>query len=163
MPSVNFFMQFQQRTNWCWAATAVSIRRYYQPASPLTQCALVCQTIGRNDCCNNPPVVACNVAGDLGLVLQALGHLQATVARPATLVEIAAQIAALRPLAVRVAWWNGGAHFMACTGYFLTIGGLCYLQIQDPWFGTSLVPLAVFPLLYWGRSGVWTHTCFTRP
>lgn len=165
MPSVNFFMQYQQRTNWCWAATGVSVRVYYQPASPLTQCVLVCATLGRNDCCNNLQVAAhpCNVTGDLGAVLQTLAHLQATVARPATLAEIAVQIAALRPLALRVGWVNGGGHAMACTGYFLALNGLYYLQIQDPWFGTSLVPLVIFPALYWGRAGVWTHTYFTRP
>jgi hypothetical protein len=160
MPALNFNMQPQQRTNWCWAAVATSVQRYYVPGSNLTQCVLVNQTLGRADCCQVAGWNACNVGGDLGLVLNALGRLRQTVARPATFAELQAEIQALHPICIRVVWLTGGAHFMACTGYYPTNAGLVLL-IQDPWWGAALVFSAFFPLLY-HQGGYWSHTCFTR-
>jgi hypothetical protein len=31
---LSFTMQPQQRKNWCWAATAVSVAAFYDPATP---------------------------------------------------------------------------------------------------------------------------------
>jgi Papain-like cysteine protease AvrRpt2 len=164
MPAFAFYMQPQARTNWCWAATAVSVQRYYRPNDRSTQCWLVCVTLNRNDCCNNPPARPdpCNVPGALDVALNFFGRLALMVLRPATLPELAQEVAGLRPLCLRVAWWRGGAHFMACTGYLPTNVGL-FLLIHDPWYGTSWVPAATFPMLYQGANGIWTTTYFTRP
>jgi Papain-like cysteine protease AvrRpt2 len=164
MPTFPFAMQPQARTNWCWAATAVSVQLYYYPNDRLTQCVQACNTTGRGDCCEDLPNDAhpCNVAGDLGLVLHALGRLDSTVLRPATLIELANAIVARRPVCIRVTWWRGGAHFMVCAGYVPTTIGL-YLLIHDPWFGTSWVPHATFPTVYQNKNGTWAATCFTKP
>lgn len=37
---VELQMQYQEMSNWCWIAVATSISRYYDPASPWTQCSL---------------------------------------------------------------------------------------------------------------------------
>jgi hypothetical protein len=161
MPSLNFTMQFQQHLNWCWAATTVAVVRYYTPANPLTQCVLVNQILARNDCCNfQPPWHACNSTNNTGHVLNQVGHLAHTLAAAATFAQARHEIDNLRPFIIRVAWLIGGAHVMTCSGYYQTIVG-DFLLIKDPGFGVSLVPFAVFPTLYWGGLGTWTHTYFT--
>ncbi len=46
--------QQQQQSNWCWAATTVSITLYYQPGLGLTQCQLVNRALGMSSCCQAP-------------------------------------------------------------------------------------------------------------
>lgn len=46
--------QLQQQTNWCWAATTVSITLYYEVARQLTQCQVVNQQLDLSSCCTAP-------------------------------------------------------------------------------------------------------------
>lgn len=172
MPALNFVMQYQQRTNWCWAAVTVSVDHYYTPASGLTQCTLVNQILGRGDCCQNAlgPWIACNSTGDLAVSLAHVGHLAAppgglvpaAMWGMASLAQIQHEIDNLRPLGIRVAWLNGGAHAVACTGYWPIAANVTYLTIQDPWYGTSLQLYGYFPLVYANAVAFWSHTYFTH-
>jgi hypothetical protein len=37
---LDFTMQHQQQTNWCWAAVSTSVALFYDPVSTWTQCAV---------------------------------------------------------------------------------------------------------------------------
>jgi len=37
---LDFEIQQQERTKWCWAAVAASVARYYDPLSTFTQCSI---------------------------------------------------------------------------------------------------------------------------
>src|SRR5262249_33999150 len=55
-----FTEQFQQQSEWCWSATTVSVDKFYNPSSALTQCALVNQQFNSATCCVNGASSACN-------------------------------------------------------------------------------------------------------
>jgi hypothetical protein len=59
--SLNFAMQAQTQSNWCWSATATSVSHFYWWFSPWVQCTVVNAELGRTDACNSPVPAACNV------------------------------------------------------------------------------------------------------
>jgi hypothetical protein len=87
---LDFFMQPQQRRNWCWAATAVSVAAFYDPATAWTQCALANAELGRDDCCDDGE--RCDVPWYLDIALQRVGRLREWSASPATIEEVAAEV-----------------------------------------------------------------------
>jgi hypothetical protein len=52
--NIGLRMQFQESGDWCWIAVATSINHFYNPASTVTQCALV-TPIGHSDHPENCP------------------------------------------------------------------------------------------------------------
>src|SRR5580704_8403433 len=40
MPSIDFLMQKQEHSDWCWAAVTSSVDRYFNPKSTWCQCKL---------------------------------------------------------------------------------------------------------------------------
>jgi hypothetical protein len=78
----------------------------------------------------------------------------------ATFAQIKTEIDAGRPVGARIGWSGGGGHFMVIYGYsrILTTE---YLDIDDPIYGKSHLPMDDFASNYQG-SGTWTHTYFTK-
>jgi hypothetical protein len=151
---LNFIMQNQQQTNWCWAATSVSVSRFFNPNGTWTQCSLVNAELGRSDCCMQGASSNCNRAWYLDNALSRTGNLQSTSSGSASITEIAGQINANRPICVRIGWSGGGGHFLAIDGYNSAIS---MVAVDDPWYGASDVVLSVFQTAYQG-SGSWTTT-----
>ena len=156
---LDFMMQHQQQTNWCWAAVATSVALYYDPASTWTQCAVANGELGRTDCCGTGASGPCNVYGYLASSLTRVGHLDHWAAGTATFAQVGTEIDAGRPLGVRTAWSGGGAHFLAIVGYRLIFD---MLAVDDPWYGKSDVSYSAFSTNYQG-SGTWTHCYYTEP
>jgi len=113
---LNFTVQPQQETNWCWAAVATSIAHYYNSASTVTQCEVANEQLGRTDCCQNPASKNCNVYGYLDQALSYVGHLDSKQGSAATYAAVSAAIDAGTPPCIRVAWSGGGAHFIGIYG-----------------------------------------------
>lgn len=155
---LDFTMQHQQQTNWCWAAVATSVSLFYDPASTWTQCAVANAELGRDDCCGAGAGGACNVYGFLGSSLTTVGHFDHSTGSTSTFAEVQTEIDGGRPLCARTAWSGGGAHFLAIIGYRI-LGDM--LAVDDPWYGKSDVSYATFGSSYQG-SGSWTHSYFTR-
>lgn len=156
---LDFSMQAQQQTNWCWAAVSTSVALFYDPASTWTQCAVANGELGRNDCCGTGASGPCNVYGFLGSSLNRVGHLASQTGSSSTFATVRAEIDAGRPLGVRTAWSGGGAHFLCIIGYRIYEQ---MLAVDDPWYGKSDVDYATFSSSYQG-SGSWTHSYFTQP
>lgn len=155
---LDFAMQHQQQTNWCWAAVSTSVALFYDAASTWTQCAVANGELGRSDCCGTGASGPCNVYGFLGSSLTRVGHLDHQSGASATLADVQAEVDAGRPLCVRTAWSGGGAHFLAIIGYRMLDD---MLAVDDPWYGASDVDYTTFSSSYQG-SGSWTHSYFTR-
>lgn len=166
MPVLNYTMEYQQHLNWCWAAVAISVARYYTPALVLTQCQLVNLQLGRGDCCNCgdwiSPWHPCNSTSNTSTAIERVGHLEGVDAAPATFQQVRTEIDNLRPLALRFGWLLGGGHAVTCSGYYQSNQIGEYLVIEDPTLGLSLMPYANVRRPYWG-FGTWTHTSFTKP
>jgi hypothetical protein len=155
---LDFAMQHQQQTNWCWAAVATSVALFYDPASTWTQCTVANTELGRADCCGAGASGACNVYGFLDTSLTTVGHLDHFTGSSSTFAAVQAEIDAGRPLCARTAWSGGGAHFLAIIGYRILQE---MLAVDDPWYGKSDVSYATFGSSYQG-SGSWTHSYFTQ-
>lgn len=156
--ALRFTMQAQQQSNWCWAATSVSLRRYYQPASTLTQCALVDQRRGRSDCCASGGSDACNQPDNTAEVIQSLGHLRSVQSSAATRQQLLTELVAGRPVALRVRWGS------AAVGHALVVDGMDegdLVTVADPWFGDSVVDYDVMLGTY-QSNGTWGSTYYTE-
>ena len=157
-----FTMQAQEQTQWCWSATATSVARYYNAASTWTQCSLVNAELGRSDCCTNPSSSSCNQPWTLNTVLTRVGHLASFTGTTTTFTDLRTELDNGRPLGVRIGWSGGGGHFnvVSCYTWHLLRRGRT-IQIEDPWYGTSVWDYDTFRTAYQG-SGSWTHSYRTK-
>jgi len=157
---LGFRMQIQLQSEWCWAATGASTDRFYRPTSTLTQCGVANLELGTTSCCQTP--TSCNQQRSLKSVLTKVQRLAPNgfTAGPVTFQSLQTQLAARRPVAVRVQWSGGGGHFVVIDGVEVT-GNVPTVIVRDPYSGTSRVSYATFLTAYRG-SGRWTHTYLTR-
>jgi len=156
---LNFSMQKQTQSNWCWAATSTSISHFYHANSTWTQCKVANDQLGRSDCCGSGAGGPCNVYGYLDDALQSVGCFASMNSSTTSWSDIEAQVLQGRPLGIRVAWSGGGAHFIAATG----TEDNSLVWVSDCGSGTtSLVDYNTLKNSYRG-SGSWTHSYFTQP
>lgn len=159
--SLKFNIQLQTQSNWCWAATSVSVNRFYKPATDWTQCKVASAEQNINSCCNTPLPGGCNVYWYLDKSLVRVSCYNRMEGAAATTWEmIKAEIQAGRPVGVRTAWSGGGAHFLVIYGV-QSLGLTKYFMVDDPIYGKSVYTVANFKTAYRG-SGSWTHTYYTK-
>lgn len=156
---LNFNMQAQTESNWCWAATSCSVSMFYWTGSTWTQCKVACEELGRTDCCLSPVPSACNVPWYLDRALTRTNNF-VSITGPISYANVKAEIDAGRPVGARVGWSGGGGHFMVIYGYS-TAGNAQYFNIDDPIYGKSTPTVANFSSSYQG-SGTWTHSYYTK-
>lgn len=149
---LNFTMQRQTQSNWCWAAVSASVGNFYGTGG-WTQCGVATAELGRN-CCSQPG--PCNVYGYLDSSLRTTRSFNRMLSSRIQLSEITNQISQGRPVGLRCAWYGGGAHF-------LTIYGISgnYINVADSIYGYATYALNSFPANYQG-GGNWTHTYYTQ-
>ncbi|SOD03873.1 Papain-like cysteine protease AvrRpt2 [bacterium JGI 053] len=152
-------MEQQLHSRWCWAAVAVSVARFYDAGTSWTQCRLADMELGRSDCCGAGGKGPCNVAGFLHTSLARVGHLDYWTGAAASFATVRVEVDQGNPFCARIAWNQGGAHFVAIFGY--TEGGVTadagLVSVADPWYGNSDVAYTEFRERYRG-SGTWTHS-----
>jgi hypothetical protein len=156
-----FSIQAQQRTNWCWAAVAVSVATYYDPATHWTQCLLANAELGRDDCCEDIPV--CNVASYLDTALERVGHLREWETSPASFEGVVEEVDAGNPLCARIEWPNGRGHFVALIGYARAGGRVAAdeVVVADPHLGVTRWEYARFRKVY-RHGGIWDESFWCR-
>ncbi len=157
--ALNFNMQPQTQSNWCWAATSSSVSHYYSAYSPWTQCKVANGELGYSNCCNSPVPSPCNVSWYLDRALTRTENF-VTVTGPATFEQVRSEIEAGRPVGARIGWSGGGGHFMCIYGCDV-IAGTQYFDIDDPIYAKNSPTVATFSSSYQG-SGTWTHTYYTK-
>ena len=157
---LNFSMELQVASNWCWAATSKSVSRYYWFLSGWTQCTIANAELNRTDACNTPIPSGANVPWYLDRALSRTNNFVSITGGQATFAQIRAEIDAGRPMGARIGWSGGGGHFMVIYGY-ATWFGEEYVDIDDPIYGKSHLTLADFSTNYQG-SGTWTHYYITK-
>jgi hypothetical protein len=156
---LDFQMQHQQQSNWCWAAVSTSVALYYDAASTWTQCTVANGELSRTDCCGTGASTSCNVYGYLNTALTRVGHLDRMDSSVASFQAVDDEIDAGRPIGIRVAWSGGGAHFLAVIGYLEDDTN--YVAVDDPIYGKSDLTYDTLKTSYQG-SGSWTHTYYTQ-
>ncbi|WP_296307298.1 papain-like cysteine protease family protein [Pseudomonas sp.] len=155
---LRFPIQRQLQGQWCWAAVAASVSRYYRPGTTWTQCSVADRQWGRTDCCGTGATGACNNPSILQTALTNVGHLNRQTAVQESLQTVENEVVAGRPLCIRIAWAGGGGHFVVASG----IEDEDFVWVSDPGGGTTaLVAYDTLRSAYAG-SGSWTHSYFTR-
>jgi hypothetical protein len=157
-----FHMQTQEPTNWCWAATSVSVSIYYTPASTWTQCAMVNKELKQLDCCTNGKSDNCNKRWRLDLALKRAGNFAKFLPGAGSFQDVLQEVNAGRPFGCRVEWAGGEGHFVVLAGW-RSGGGVDYVDVYDPLphRGHSQIPIDMFTNAYKG-IGRWTERYFTR-
>jgi hypothetical protein len=153
-----FAMQQQEQSNWCWAAVGASVDQYYNPLGDPRQCTIATNQIGKQ-CCTTPVPADCNIYGFCDQALQQRGHHASTAGGSAAMAQVKTEIDAGRPLALRIAWNGGGAHFVVISGYQTDDA---HIAVDDPGSAShNLVDYSAFPGSY-GGGGTWTDTFYTQ-
>lgn len=154
----------QDQTQWCWAAVATAVGRYYGKQVG-TQCQFADSMLGRADCCTNGTSVACNKQWYLHKALAALECYSHYDDQAFDVAAVGQEIGEQRPVCLRVRLMSGSGHFVALSALSVDAAGVTLLTLQDP-FGpaTETMPPARLSGGYGPNKGVWTHTFFTvRP
>ena len=81
---------------------------------------------------------------------------------PTSFADLCTELDNGRPLGVRIGWSGGGGHFNVVGCYTANpLFGLQSLEIEDPWYGTSVWDYDTFRTAYQG-TGSWTHSYKTQ-
>jgi hypothetical protein len=155
-------LQYQEKENWCWAATSQMISRYHNRYF-VEQCEIAelarsknPSAFGNTNCCLDPDE-ACNNQnliydgdGSIEDILETLNVDSTGVLGPMYYESVKAQIDASQPFIIR---WKVG-HFVVIHGY-LDDGADGLLYVLDPWFGEGASAMAYEEVR---STRWWTHT-----
>jgi Papain-like cysteine protease AvrRpt2 len=122
-------------TNWCWAACAAMVVKYYARETP-RQCFLASKLFGAKDCCQSPSSKACNKGLETDDVRRvfywwAIDSQHWNGAK--TFSEIAFEIGLKRPVQICMQQ-DGGYHMVLIIRTYTDKGQPCY-TVNDPLFG----------------------------
>lgn len=157
---LNFVMEQQQQTYWCWSACTVSVEKYYNPATTLTQCTLANTEWGRNDCCGAGGAGACNRGNWPQTPMQRLGRLNQDLRTTLTAAQISDELAKGAPFIADVIWRDGNSHVLAVHGRH-QIDGVEYVKVADPAYGNSTWTYDDFCARY-QNIGTWRYSYTTK-
>lgn len=154
-----FAMTPQTELQWCWAATSASVAMFFVPSSGWVQCAVASKAFSIQCCGGASSGPTCNQPWYLNQALAIVGHLHHMTGQAEMFSTVQAEIAAGRPLCVRVGWSGDGGHFLAIHGWQVAADGVEYYHVDDPIFGKQTVERRKFETAY-QHNGTWTHSYF---
>jgi hypothetical protein len=155
-------MQSQTQTNWCWAAVSASVSDFFGGGGTWTQCAVANATWSRTDCCGDGADGPCNQSSYLDQALELTGNFASMVGTSETFAVVQGEIAASRPLCIRVSWNLTDGHFLAIYGWLIAGRGTKYYLVADPIYGTSQITETALRSAYQG-IGSWSHSYHVAP
>jgi hypothetical protein len=152
-------MPEQELDQWCWAAVAVSLAEYLKPYSAPSQCKLAGMVLNiPGGCC--PDLAPCDQPAALTAALDAVNcHAGNPILGPVTFDQIKQTIDTGWPIPVRIVWEDNSAnaHFVVISGYSVSNQRIPLLQVDDPFYGRSIVDYDTFVSCYQG-NGSWERT-----
>lgn len=151
-----------QKTNWCWAAVAVSVSKHYNKQSKWTQCLLACAELEKTTCCDKLRGGSCNVTHDIDKALSRTQNLGKKVLGKISEDDIEAALKGKMPVVIRVEFADGKGHFLAIVAIKRDANGMTGLTLSDPAYGDMVVTPSELNGTY-KLSGRWTHTFTTKP
>ncbi|WP_167350712.1 papain-like cysteine protease family protein [Methylobacterium variabile] len=165
-----FRVDHQTQTQWCWAAVASSISRFYDHASPWTQCRVADAQLAKAVCCDPQEAESqCNKQARLDEALKKTSNFVRWVVLNnqddwpgVSFEDIKSEIDSNRVIATRVGWDGGGGHFQAIFGYSESPSGEKFIRVTDPIYREVDVAFTEFASRY-EAGGWWNVTYFTAP
>lgn len=157
--SLHFEMEDQQDDNWCWAAVAVSIGKYFEPATLWTQCKLVNFILSRSDCCGDPIPCQCDKARALSPAIKAVGNLHNHQSGYLKIEDARLELEDGNPVGMALKL-SFSTHFVVLHG--IQWGSQELMFIKDP--DMTVIPLQYgqFPGGPYGATAKWIHTYRTE-
>ncbi len=172
MNELNFRVEPQEQTLWCWAAVSRSIASFYDPASQRTQCSIASEVLaevlgGPIECCGPLASTDCNRTSRLDTALRKTGNFVDWFVLDAPrgtwpcipFEKIREEIDGGRLIASRVGWERGG-HFQVIYGWIVGASGDRYLRISDPIYKEIDILFEHFASHFQG-GGWWNVSYFT--
>lgn len=158
--SVKFIIQQQAMSNWCWAAVATSMFKYYRPTSPITQPRFVSDILQIPQC-NSPQLPAvCNKQFSLVAALKWLHIYDGWENKPSHPDTIHGALMEQRPVGLLLFNTVNQGHFVVASGIDITPAGTI-LTFKDP-IGASTRHVPYAMLVNGFEGSTWTKTYFTR-
>src|ERR1700685_859390 len=155
---LNFVMQPQQFSNWCWAAIAASLVNFYG-IGRAKQEEIAASVVGfGRDASGEPIRGGSNVPAMLDEALRASGCYSHWSPGGPTFERIAREIEAGRPLCVSIEWRTGGGHYVVISGHHSESREL---HVEDPKHGRSVQRFDDFPNRYQGCGAIWRGVFWT--
>lgn len=123
-------LRAQEQPNWCWAASGQMVMEFL--GHSVSQCTQVNNRLGRTDCCNSPLPSGCNSTG--WPEFDKYDFTYKTTSNAALSWEDVQEQIYCKKVPIAFSWhWNGGGgHMMVLIGY-VTVSGVAYVTINDPW------------------------------
>ncbi|HWB85421.1 MAG TPA: papain-like cysteine protease family protein [Bryobacteraceae bacterium] len=122
----------QQTSMWCWAASGQMTMNFIHSGANVQQCDEANKRFGRSDCCNSPTPTEC-VNGGWPEYNKYSFTADTTSDAPLSWAQLTSQIyCSKKPFAFSWHWNGGGGHMMVATGY-VTIDGVNYVSVNNPW------------------------------
>jgi len=153
-------MQIQEKSQWCWAAVASSIKDFYATGA-MAQCAIASAELGLACCPTASAAPGCNVPWYLDRALRRVGHLDRMTFTSESFATVQLEVNGGRPLCARIAWSGSGAHFVGLGGWSLDHIGTQYIDVHDPFYGFTTATYTSFLTSYRAPGDTWTHSYFT--
>jgi hypothetical protein len=151
LPYVSYF---QRRPFWCWAAVAMSIDRYYDRDSTVTQCQIAGRVLRRSDCCSADKLGGCDRQTSLRKALRAVnryhGSHRADSGLACRLLDRG------QPVGIFIQWTRTTGHFAALCGYTVSTSGLEFV-VADPRYGERPVLDSELRGGLYRGTGTWTR------
>jgi hypothetical protein len=139
----------QERPNWCWAAIAQAMARYF--ACGEYRQSEVAAACGCGDAGGDGDTLT------LDRALTAMGCAFYWTPGKPSFQRLVFELNRGLPVCARIQWHGGDAHFVVIHGYRSDQA----LMVADSIDGHGFQPYQAFPTTYGVRSGVWTETYWT--
>lgn len=157
--AVDFIIQRQDQTNWCWAAGSVSVATYFGMLD-LSQCDLVNNQLAQTTCCRFGNSPACDRPWYPDRSLSAVRCYAGFRRGPLDMATLFTELVAGRPVGIGIHWRQGGGHFVIAIGADTSAGTMV---IADPWEArTWRASYGMVCHAYDGTDGVWRAVYLCR-
>ncbi|MEV7598815.1 papain-like cysteine protease family protein [Kitasatospora sp. NPDC089797] len=140
----------QEKTQWCWVASGLTIAKFQGFGSTQTD---FCTRAQPSNGCNNQPATLGDMArgwGSLGMTRTGTGLNSA-----ATFDQVYTDVKASRPVAARIGWTAGGGHMNVVYGYDTDKKTVA---VADPWPDTATYTWWNYADYVSNSSFKWTHS-----
>ncbi|CDZ72002.1 Hypothetical protein NGAL_HAMBI2610_36180 [Neorhizobium galegae bv. orientalis] len=158
---LDFAIQLQEQSNWCWAATASSISHHYEPNASVSQNEIVGRALGVR-----PPWIpdeSWNRSAPMMTGLRIVRCDAGTQRNSASFRRILKELDRNNPICVQIKWPTKQGHAVVITGGWIAEDGSEHYIVGDPGFGDSFpVPGDELHLDYLEFGGEWVQTYFVR-
>ncbi|MGQ7853392.1 papain-like cysteine protease family protein [Pedobacter sp. WC2501] len=157
--SITFNIDKQLKSNWCWAAAAESIARYYGKTEFQDQVQLAWRVLGKECKCAGVSCSICNIPQFIGEVLEIAGLQKKAIPEAVSKDQLIEELINQRPV-IAVIKWNNSA-----TGHLIVVSAVNCDQHFTVWDSRQpqMSILSYQDLLnnYQGKS-TWVNTFFTK-